>query len=105
MLQTHRTMIALVLGLSACVLAGARRCPRQNPTLRQIVRWSVRRAGAPIISSSSKARPPPASALGHSTIGITLDLYSHVMPGMQADAAAQVDGALRTAISGGAGTK
>lgn len=38
--------------------------------------------------------------LGHSTIGITLDLYSHVMPGMQADAAEQVDGALRSAISG-----
>lgn len=29
--------------------------------------------------------------LGHSTIGITLDLYSHVMPGMQANAAAQID--------------
>lgn len=28
--------------------------------------------------------------LGHSTIGITLDLYSHVMPGMQANAAEQV---------------
>ena len=28
--------------------------------------------------------------LGHSTVGITLDLYSHVMPGMQADAAEQV---------------
>lgn len=33
--------------------------------------------------------------LGHSTIGITLDLYSHVMPGMQADAAEQVDAAIR----------
>lgn len=37
--------------------------------------------------------------LGHSTIGITLDLYSHVMPGMQADAAEQVDVALQAAIS------
>ncbi|RWF77290.1 MAG: hypothetical protein EOS26_09365 [Mesorhizobium sp.] len=37
--------------------------------------------------------------LGHSTIGITLDLYSHVMPGMQADAAEQVDAALQVAIS------
>jgi integrase len=36
--------------------------------------------------------------LGHSTIGITLDLYSHVMPGMQADAAEQVDAALQAAI-------
>jgi integrase len=36
--------------------------------------------------------------LGHSSIGITLDLYSHVLPGMQADAAARVDAALRAAI-------
>jgi integrase len=37
--------------------------------------------------------------LGHSKIGITLDLYSHVMPGMQEDAAARVDLALRTAMA------
>jgi hypothetical protein len=35
----------------------------------------------------------PAS-LGHSKVGITLDLYSHVLPGMQEDAAALVDVAL-----------
>ncbi len=39
--------------------------------------------------------------LGHSTIGITLDLYSHVMPGMQADAAEQVDAAIRRAVKPG----
>ncbi len=38
--------------------------------------------------------------LGHSTIGITLDLYSHVMPGMQEDAAAKVDAAIRSALDG-----
>jgi len=37
--------------------------------------------------------------LGHSKVGITLDLYSHVLPGMQADAAARVDLAAREAIS------
>jgi integrase len=37
--------------------------------------------------------------LGHSKIGITLDLYSHVLPNMQADAAAIVDGALRAALN------
>ena len=37
--------------------------------------------------------------LGHSSIGITLDLYSHVLPGMQADAAAKVDAALRKAMA------
>ncbi|MEF2072368.1 tyrosine-type recombinase/integrase [Consotaella aegiceratis] len=36
--------------------------------------------------------------LGHSTIAITLDLYSHVMPGMQADAAEQVDAMIRRAV-------
>jgi integrase len=36
--------------------------------------------------------------LGHSTIAITLDLYSHVMPGMQEDAAAKVDAAMALAI-------
>jgi integrase len=36
--------------------------------------------------------------LGHSKVSITLDLYSHVIPGMQADAAATVDAALQEAI-------
>jgi integrase len=35
--------------------------------------------------------------LGHSKVGITLDLYSHVIPGMQEDAAALVDRALSAA--------
>jgi integrase len=29
--------------------------------------------------------------LGHSKVGITLDLYSHVLPGMQSEAAAKID--------------
>ena len=41
--------------------------------------------------------------LGHSSIAITLDLYSHVLPGMQEDAAAKVDAALRAAIGKTAG--
>ena len=36
--------------------------------------------------------------LGHSSIGITLDLYSHVLPGMQRDAIAKVDAVLQAAI-------
>jgi integrase len=36
--------------------------------------------------------------LGHSSIAITLDLYSHVLPGMQDEAAQGVDRALRAAI-------
>jgi integrase len=49
---------------------------------------------------ASGVHPKVASErLGHSKVGITLDLYSHVMPGMQEDAAALVDDALRTAIN------
>ena len=35
--------------------------------------------------------------LGHSKVGVTLDLYSHVLPGMQEDAVAKVDAAFRKA--------
>ena len=40
--------------------------------------------------------------LGHSNVGITLDLYSHVLPGMQEDAAAKVDASIGAAIERGA---
>ncbi len=36
--------------------------------------------------------------LGHSSVGITLDTYSHVLPGMQQDAVRLVDAALAEAI-------
>jgi integrase len=48
---------------------------------------------------SNGVHPKVASErLGHSRVGITLDLYSHVLPGMQEDAAARVDDALRLAV-------
>jgi len=37
--------------------------------------------------------------LGHANIATTMDLYTHVMPGMQDEAASRVDAALRAAIS------
>ena len=37
--------------------------------------------------------------LGHSSIGITMDLYSHVLPGMQEEAAERVDKALTAALN------
>ena len=36
--------------------------------------------------------------LGHSNIGITLDTYSHVLPGMQEDAVLKIDASLRLAM-------
>ena len=44
-------------------------------------------------------RPPKVASerLGHSRVGITLDLYGHVMPGMREGAVAKVDATLRAA--------
>jgi integrase len=36
--------------------------------------------------------------LGHSSVGVTLDLYSHVLPGMQVEAVSRVDAVLRDAL-------
>jgi integrase len=36
--------------------------------------------------------------LGHANIGTTMDLYTHVMPGMQDEAASRIDATLRTAF-------
>lgn len=50
---------------------------------------------------SSGVHPKVVSErLGHSTVGITLDVYSHVLPGIQEDAARKLDIALRAAIDG-----
>ena len=38
--------------------------------------------------------------LGHANVGITLDTYSHVMPGMQEEAAEKIDAGLRAALAG-----
>jgi integrase len=50
------------------------------------------------VARPSGIHPKVASErLGHSKVGITLDLYSHVLPGMQEDAAAKMDVALKAA--------
>ena len=40
--------------------------------------------------------------LGHSDIGVTLDIYSHVTPTLGRDAARRLDGVFDDAIDGGA---
>jgi integrase len=38
--------------------------------------------------------------LGHGNVGIALDIYSHVSPHMQSDAAERIDAGLRAALAG-----
>lgn len=67
-------------------------------TLPRIRFHDLRHAHATHLLSSGIHPKVASERLGHSKVGITLDLYSHVLPGMQADAAARVDEALRVAL-------
>ena len=42
-----------------------------------------------------------AEMLGHSTVGVTLDTYSHVLPTLQEEAAAKMDPLLVSEVAGG----
>jgi integrase len=72
----------------------------QNTALPRIRFHDLRHAHATHLLSSGVHPKIASERLGHSKVGITLDLYSHVMPGMQEDAAARVDDALRAALQG-----
>lgn len=67
-------------------------------TLPRVRFHDLRHAHATHLLASGVHPKIASERLGHSKVGITLDLYSHVMPGMQADAAAKVDDALKAAL-------
>jgi len=70
-----------------------------NKTLPRIRFHDLRHAHATHMLSSGVHPKIASERLGHSKVGITMDLYSHVMPGMQEDAAARVDRGLEDAIN------
>ena len=72
---------------------------KQKLALPQIRFHDLRHAHATHMLASGVHPKIASERLGHSKIGITLDLYSHVMPGMQEGAAAQVDAALQKAMA------
>ncbi len=69
-----------------------------NSGLRRIRFHDLRHSHATHLLGSDVHPKIASERLGHSKVKITLDLYSHVMPGMREDAVACVDGALRAAI-------
>jgi integrase len=70
----------------------------RNATLPRIRFHDLRHAHATHLLASGVHPKVASERLGHSQVGITLDLYSHVLPNMQADAAAIVDVALRAVL-------
>jgi integrase len=69
-----------------------------NGTLPRIRFHDLRHAHATHLLAAGVHPKVASERLGHSKVGITLDLYSHVLPGMQEDAATRVDEALRAAV-------
>ena len=70
-----------------------------NTTLPRIRFHDLRHAHATHLLANGVHPKVASERLGHSKVGITLDLYSHVLPGMQADAVVRVDEALQAAIN------
>ena len=72
---------------------------RARTTLPRIRFHDLRHSHATHLLAGNIHPKIASERLGHSKVGITLDLYSHVLPGMQADAAARVDVAAREALN------
>jgi len=69
-----------------------------NKDLPRIRFHDLRHAHATHLLAAGVHPKVASERLGHSKVGITLDTYSHVLPNMQADAAALVDEALSAAL-------
>ena len=54
----------------------------------------------PGVSRGARLARIVARDLGPANIGITLDVYSHVLPSMQEEAAEKIDAGLRKALAG-----
>ncbi|BDG59904.1 tyrosine-type recombinase/integrase [Caldinitratiruptor microaerophilus] len=92
-------------GLVFCRADGS---PEDRSNVNKRLKTLMRRAGLPVLSSHKAWRHTAASVmlaegvhpkvvqerLGHSSISMTLDLYSHLAPGMQKAAAEKVEAAL-----------
>jgi integrase len=70
----------------------------RRPSFPRIRLHDLRHSHATQLLASGVHPKIAQERLGHSSIAMTLDLYSHVLPGMQADAADKVDAAMRKAL-------
>jgi integrase len=66
--------------------------------LRQVRLHDLRHTHATAMLSEGVHPKIAQERLGHSSVSVTIDLYSHVLPGMQAEAVSRVDATLRDAL-------
>ena len=72
----------------------------KNPDLPRARFHDLRHTHATHLLASGVHPKVASERLGHSQVSITLDTYSHVLPNMQADAAAVIDRAVTDASNG-----
>ena len=59
--------------------------------------WGVVRASLMVLSAKPKVI---SEAIGHSSVAFTLDVYSHIIEGMQSEAMSLLDKVLSPAVKG-----
>ncbi len=72
----------------------------RNAGLEGVSFHTLRHTNATQLLASNVHPKVAQERLGHSTVATTMDIYSHVVPTMQEDAARKVDVAIRNVISG-----
>ena len=71
----------------------------RRPSLQRVRFHDLRHSHATVLLAAGVHPKIAQERLGHSSVSMTLDLYSHVAPNMQQDAAAKVDALLRQALA------
>ena len=71
---------------------GANGEPKLLPKMRP---YDLRHTGATLLLLAGESPKVVSERLGHSTITLTMDTYSHVLPGMQERAASKLDAIFR----------
>ena len=76
---------------------GANGGPKLLPPIRP---YDLQHTGATLLLLAGESPKVVSERLGHSTITLTMDTYSHVLPGMQERAASKFDAILRAGENG-----
>jgi integrase len=71
----------------------------QHPELKRIRLHDLRHTAATAMLKAGVHPKIAQERLGHSSVAVTIDLYSHVLPNMQGEAVNLVDATLREALN------
>lgn len=73
----------------------ATKATKDNPAVRMIRFHDLRHTSATLLLAANVHPKVVQERLGHSKVSVTLDIYSHVLPSMQKEAAGKLDAMLK----------